>query len=230
MAKVVKRRKQEAQSRGINWILIGGIIVVGVVAIFALLFLSLQEPEIVDLRDYCTENEDNCVAFGPEDAEVTVVEVYDYACPACNSFTQVASDQVAETYFDHDNVRWIYFPFSLPQYRDRSPATSAAALCMAEQGETLFHDFHKGVFAIQTAENAHTREGFDQVAEAVGADLDAFDECLDEGRYRRAVQENLDISGRADIDSTPSFFVNGEKFSNIGSFEQIQQLVEPQLQ
>jgi protein-disulfide isomerase len=231
MAKVVKRRTKDTQSRrSINWVLIGGIVLVGVVALFALLFLSLQEPEIVDLRDFCADNEENCVAFGPEDATVTVIEVYDYACPSCGVFTLSTADEIAESYFNHENVRWVYFPYSLPQYRNLSTPTSAAALCMAEQGGDLFHEFHQGMFAIQTAENAHTRPGFEQVAAEIGADEEAFVECLDDGRYRNAVQENIDVSGRAEIDATPSFFVNGEKFTNIGAFQQIEQLVEPLLQ
>lgn len=230
MAKVVRRRKQETDTRSINWVLIGGIIVAGVIALFALLFLSLQEPETIELSEFCTENEDNCVAFGPADAQVTVVEVYDYACPACGGFTQAAADQIEEAYFNNDQVRWIYFPYSLPQFRNLSPPTSLAALCMAEQGESLFHEFHVGMFAIQNEEIAHMREGYEQVASEIGADIEAFDECLDEGRYRDEVQENMDISGQAEIDATPSFYVNGEKFTNIGSFQQIQQLVEPQLQ
>lgn len=228
MAKVVRRRKQEQQEtrRTVNWILIGGVIVVGVIGLFALLFLSFQEPEVVVLDEWCSENPENCVSFGAADAPITIVEVYDYACPACGAFTSNAADQIAENYFDSEDVRWIYFPYSLPQFRDRSPASSLAALCMAEQGNELFHEFHNGLFAIQSSAVAHTRAGFDQVAEEIGADAAAFDECLEEGRYRDQVEDNLDAASLASVDATPSFYVNGQRYTNIGSFEQIQQIVD----
>ncbi len=227
MAKAVKRRTTTQEAKSTNWLLIGGVVAVGVIALFALLFLTFQEPETVVLQDWCAENTENCIAMGPENAAVTVVEVFDYACPACASFTQGYENDIASAYFDNEDVNWVYFPYSLPQFRDRSPASSAAALCMAEQGTELFHAFHVGLFEIQTTETAHTREGFDQVAEEIGADTAAFDQCLEEGRYRDAVEANMDAASLAAVSSTPSFYVNGRLYTNIGSFAQIAQIIDP---
>jgi protein-disulfide isomerase len=165
--------------------------------------------------------------MGPENAAVTVVEVFDYACPACGNFTVTYGEDIATNYFDSEDVNWVYFPYSLPQFRDRSPASSAAALCMAEQGEELFHAFHTGLFNIQTTDAAHTRDGFDQVAEEIGADTEAFSQCLEEGRYRTAVEENMEAASLAAVSSTPSFYVNGRLYTNIGSFAQIAQIIDP---
>ena len=229
MAKVVRRRKEEEQARRTNWLLIGGVVAVGVIALFALLFLSFQEPKTVVLSEWCRDHPDNCIATGPANAEVTVVEVYDYACPACGNFATTAGPQVKENYYNNENVNWVYFPYSLPQFQDRSPASSAAALCMAEQGEELFHEFHTGLFAIQSTDVAHTRAGFDQIADQIGADKDAFSQCLEAGRYRGAVEANLEAASLAGVDSTPSFYVNDRRFTNIGSFAQISQIIDPLL-
>lgn len=229
MAKVVRKRKEKQVARETNWLLIGAVVVVAVIALFALLFLTFQEPETVVLQDWCADNTDNCVAMGPVGAEVTVVEVFDYACPSCGSFTANAGDEIVANYFDNENVNWVYFPYSLPQFQDRSPASSAAALCMAEQGPELFHEFHVGLFAIQATDLAHTRAGFDQVAEEIGADTEAFGECLEEGRFRAAVEENLEAASLASVDATPSFYVNGRRYTNIGSFAQLAQIIDPLL-
>ncbi len=227
MAKAVKRRTEKREERATNWLLIGGIVAVGVIALFALLFLTFQEPETVVLQEWCADNPENCIAMGPEDAAVTVVEVYDYACPACGSFTIGYEDDIATAYFDNEDVNWVYFPYSLPQFRDRSPASSAAALCMAEQGTELFHAFHVGLFDIQSTELAHTRAGFDQVAEEIGADTEAFSQCLEQGRFRAAVEENMEAASLATVSSTPSFYVNGRLYTNIGSFGQLAQIIDP---
>lgn len=230
MAKAVKRRKTETTSRQTNWLLIGGVAVVGLVVLFALLALSLRPPDDLVLADYCTTNDDNCVVFGPADADVTVVEVYDYACPACGNFALTVEDQVEEAYFDNDDVRWIFFPYSLPQFRAQSVSTAAAALCVAEQGQEQFLAFHKRMFEIQQSEEAHTRPAFEQAAADIGADVEALAQCLESGRNRTLVEQNLQAATQAGVRSTPSFYVNGRYFESIGSFQQIQQIVEPQIQ
>jgi protein-disulfide isomerase len=230
MAKAVKRRKTETATRQTNWLLIGGVVVAGVILLFTLLALSLRPPQVLDLAEYCTTNDENCVAFGPADADVTVVEVYDYACPACGNFALTVEDQVQEAYFGNDNVRWIFFPYSLPQFQDVSISTAAAALCVAEQGEEQFLAFHKRMFEIQQSEEAHTRPAFEQAAADIGADVEALAQCLESGRNRDLVEENLQAATRAEVNSTPSFYVNGQAYRNIGSFQQIQQIIEPQIQ
>ncbi|MCA9993202.1 MAG: DsbA family protein [Ardenticatenaceae bacterium] len=232
MAKVVKRQATpKAAQKGTNWYLIGGVIVAGVVALFALLYLSLQQPEPVNLLDYCNSNPQRCVFEGDENAPVTVIEVSDYACSACANFNLTVADQIRETYVNTGQVRWVHLPYSLPQFESRSVPTSMAALCIADQDTTgdLFYPFHLGMFRIQTSDVAFQRAGFDQVAEEIGADLDKLDQCLEEGRFRSDVNANLDAVRLAGVNSTPSFVIDGQVYTNIGSFQQIQQLIEPRL-
>ncbi len=53
MAKKPKKTKKTQASRGTNWFVIGGIIVVGAIALFGLLYLALREPETQSLAEYC---------------------------------------------------------------------------------------------------------------------------------------------------------------------------------
>lgn len=230
MAKSVKRRKTETTKRQTNWLLIGGVAIGGLLLLFALLALSLRAPEELALVEYCTTNSENCVTFGPADADVTVVQVYDYACPACGNFALNIEDQIEAAYFDHEDVRWIFFPYSLPQFRAQSVSTAAAALCVAEQGHEQFLAFHKRMFEIQRSEEAHTRQAFEQAAADIGADVEALAQCLESGRNRTLVEQNLQAAAQAGVRSTPSFYINGRRYENIGSFQQIQQIVEPQIQ
>ena len=67
--KVNKKRRVQSQQKQTNWLLIGGVIGIGVIGLFVLLFLSLQEPpapELLSLETFCQDNPNNCVADGAE--------------------------------------------------------------------------------------------------------------------------------------------------------------------
>ena len=76
--KISKKRRTQPQQKQTNWLLIGGVVGIGVIGLFALLFLSLQgpaAPELLDLEEYCRDNPNNCMAAGVEDAPVTIVAI-----------------------------------------------------------------------------------------------------------------------------------------------------------
>ena len=95
MTKRIKKRSRvtKKDERKTNWILIGGIVGVGVIALFGLLFFSLQgsgAPTPVPiptrslmLQDHCENNPENCVVEGEATAPVTIVEISDYGCGHC---------------------------------------------------------------------------------------------------------------------------------------------------
>jgi protein-disulfide isomerase len=55
-----------------------------------------------------------------------------------------------------------------------------------------------------------TKANFRQAAEVVGIDVDAFGECIDDGRYNNTVQLNSIAAAETGVNSTPTFFINGK--------------------
>ena len=228
MAKVVPRRRRRPQ-RETNWLLIGSIVVVGVVGLFALLFVTLQgdgvptpTPEPVALTAFCAANEENCVEKGNPDAPVTIVEVSDYGCGHCRNFNlEGTADALDEMYVDSGQVRWIVLPYALG---DATAGAAEAALCAAEQD--AFFEFHHEMFVIQTTDAALTGEGFVDAAEEVRMDADAFTACYESNRYRDAVQRNIAMATRAGVSATPTFFINGMKFEGNRPLANFQREIE----
>lgn len=215
MAKVVSRRKKRGPRRGTNWLLIGGIVALGVIGLFVLLFATLQgegvptpTPEpVANLAQFCAANEDNCIEKGDPEAPVTVVEISDYGCSHCRNFNLGGTaDSLDETYVEADQVQWIVVPYAL---RPATQPAAEAALCAAEQGE--FFPYHKQLFELQGTDAAMSKEGFLPVAEEVGLDVEEFESCYDSGRYGSVVQRNVAVAASAGVSATPTFFINGRK-------------------
>lgn len=217
MAKRVRRtrRAKQTQERGTNWWIIGGIAGVGVIALFALLFLTLQAQDSPlptstpilgqPITEYCDENPDRCMTKGSDDAPVTIVEISDYGCGHCANFNLDTAGLLDDLYVAPGQVKWIVLPYALgPQ----TVAASAAAMCADEQ--EAFFPFHTQLFVQQGDPDFMTKANFSRAAVTVGLDLDAFDECVDEGRYNNIVQLNSIAAAEVGVSSTPSFFINGE--------------------
>ncbi|MFW6069215.1 MAG: DsbA family protein [Chloroflexota bacterium] len=210
MAKVTPRRKKRAQRRNTNWLVIGGIVLLGVVALFALLFTTLQgpqEPATTSLVEFCAENDENCVEKGEPDAPVTVVEISDYACIHCRNFNvEGPADDLEAEYVETGQVRWVVLPYSSNSMTE--PAAEAA-FCVAEQG--VFFEYQREMFARFGTDGAYSSDSIRSAAETAGADLEAFDACLSNSANADLLQQNRTASLDAGVTATPTFFVNGEK-------------------
>lgn len=235
MAKVVSRRsKKQAPRRNVNWVMIGGILAVGVIALFALLFTTLQgqgvptpTPEAnTVLNDFCAANEDNCIEKGSADAPVTVIELSDYACSHCRNFNAGGTaEALDEMYVQSGQVRWIVVPFST---NTTTRAAAEASFCAAEQD--LFYEYHRAMFDQFGSESAYTDEGIVSAATTAGVDVEEFQACLSSGAPATMLQRNLASASNAGVRVTPTFFIDGKLVEGnlpLGGFQQeIDQAIE----
>jgi protein-disulfide isomerase len=205
MAKRV-RKKPRQQARQTNWWLIGAIIFGGIVVVFALLYLALQEPEPTTLADYCLENPTNCISKGSSDAPVTVVEISDYGCSHCRDFNLETAGILEDLYVTPGDVQWITLPFAMSA--TTFPATTAA-MCANDQGQ--FEVFHQRLFELQGNPAIYTSEGLSQLAAELGLDQATFASCIEDAVYDSVIDRNIREANLAGVNATPTFFVNGKK-------------------
>lgn len=196
----------------------------GVIALFALLFFSLQEPEIPTLAQYCQDNPERCVFEGSPNAPVTIVEVSDYGCVHCRNFHAETLPLIKDQHVATDQVRWIFLPYALST--TTLPASNAA-MCANEQG--VYARYGDLLFGQQNQPIALTREGFLQAAEQLELDMNAFVSCMDSGRYYNVIQENVNAARGVRISATPSFMINDRLVEGAVPFSVFQQRISAAL-
>ena len=203
MAKKPRRTKSSQASRGTNWFVVGGIVIVGAIALFALLYLALREPETHTLAEFCEASDGNCVVAGDTNAPVTLVEVSDFGCGHCRDFHQTKASEIMERFVEQGLVQWVSVPYALgPQ---TAPAANAS-MCANEQGQ--YFEYSEALFNMEPVEEALTRGGFLSTGEGVGLDMDSFTQCVEEGRFNNTISTNQAAARVARVNSTPSFFIN----------------------
>lgn len=204
-----RARRRRSAKKQTNWMFIGGVVVGGVILFAGLIYLAFREPTRLSLLGFCNNNPDNCIVIGDEDAEVAVVEVSDYGCSHCRDFNLETGPILEEQYVDTNQVKWVVLPFALQGQTGAFPTmpSTIAAMCANEQG--AFADFHEALFELQSTPLFNTNDGFMQVATALDLDTEAFSSCLSDNPYTDRVLENITMAQQAGINSTPSFFIDG---------------------
>jgi protein-disulfide isomerase len=209
--------------------LFGAIFAVVAIALFALLFLNLQSEstpeELLSLTDYCRENPERCATEGSPDASVTLLEVSDYGCGACQSFNLETAGLLRDLYVTPGQIRWVFLPFALG-----SATAPAAEASMCADDQERFLEFHNRMFEIQGTAKALTTDGFLEAAGDLGMDVDVFESCLKNGDYRSIIQLNIEAAQDAGVGSTPTFFINDRPLVGAHPLSSFQQEINPLLE
>jgi protein-disulfide isomerase len=164
-------------------------------------------------------------ALGDPKAAVTVIEYASMTCPHCAHFALTTFPQLKEKYIDTGKVRFIFreFPFD--------PVAAGAFMLARCAGEGKFFPLVDLLFRTQQtwAVDKPLQPLLATVKQA-GFTEDSFKQCL-------ANQKVLDgiewVRNRAadkfKVDSTPTFFINGQMQKGAMSFEEMQKLIDPLL-
>jgi protein-disulfide isomerase len=154
----------------------------------------------------------NAVVLGDPNAPVTMIEYGDFQCPFCLRFFLETEPQIVEKYVKTGKVKLVYkdYAFLGPE----SVAAAEAAKCAGDQGkfwsyhDALFREEHKDGFE----NNGNLkRDLFLRLARELGMDEKQFASCVDERKYKSAVEAENAEAKSYNVSGTPSFFV-GERF------------------
>ena len=159
-------------------------------------------------------------AIGPEDAEVTVVEFFDYRCSYCKRSMEWATALPEE----HDGkVRVIFkeFPILSPE----SEKAALAALAAGKQGK--YAEMHRELMEMDNS-TGFEPEDIDGAAERAGVDVAQMREAMDSVDLRKVVADNKSLARKLGVDGTPAFFV-GDTMVAGANQQKVSELIEAEL-
>lgn len=161
---------------------------------------------------------------GPADAPVTIVAFGDFQCPYCARGRVVMHD-LRELFPTAVRVVWRDLP--LARHDDAPLAAEAAREAFAQGGDALFWRYHDVLFGHP---GSIDRPHLERYAEALGMDLSRFRTSLDQHVHRAGVEADMALGERLEIDSTPTFFVNGTPVAGAQPIEVFEALIRLNLE
>lgn len=169
---------------------------------------------------------DSSYTKGNPEAKVQIVEFSDFQCPACAGVEPVVS-KVTDEY--GDKISFVYRHFPLPQHKNAILA-SLAAEAAGKQGK--FWEMHALLFEKQAewAEEGGAKELFISFAKELELNEEQFKSDLDDQVLKDKINKDKADGDALGVNSTPSFYINGGKYTGALSYDQMKSLIDSLLQ
>jgi len=159
-------------------------------------------------------------AEGNPNAKVTLIEYGDFECPACGEYFPVMQ-QLYQNY--SSTVLFVFRNFPLttihPFAQIGAQAAEAAGL---EGGAAKYWAMHDMLYTEQTQWSGNTAltpsqvvsQYFDGYAQSIGLDVNTFNADINATSVLDKIQTDVTGGNAAQIDHTPTFFVNLQQIPN----------------
>lgn len=153
---------------------------------------------------------------GSDKADVFLVEFSDFQCPACAAAKPDVDAIVSE---NKNKLAFVYRHFPLDQHAFAFKAALAAESA-GEQGK--FWQMYDYLFENQ---NSLSDKVIMKAADKLELDKTKFEESYSNKKYQDKVNKDLSDGRKFGVDSTPTFFLNGQKVSYV-SYQDLKRVVE----
>ena len=164
-------------------------------------------------------------ALGNPKAPVTVQEYFSLTCTHCAAFANETFPEVKQKLIDTGKVRWIFRDFPLDQV-----ALMAEMVARALPPER-YEPFLMALFASQDrwafAQGVNSTAEVQKMAELAGMSPDTFQKTINDKALRSFIlTEQAAAEKKYNVDSTPTFVINGKPYPGERSFDAFAKLVQ----
>lgn len=183
---------------------------------------STPSPQNIDQNLLIGEDSNK---ISTSSAELTVIEFGDYQCPACGAAHPIVKRILGEY---KEKINFVYRHLAF--LGQESNWASEAAECAGEQGK--FWEYHNYLFENQSGENqgAFSKENLESFAKILDLDIPKFNSCVDSGKYSQKVLGDRGDGQALGVNSTPTFFIDGEKSAGVIGYDDFRRRIEAKLQ
>lgn len=155
---------------------------------------------------------------GNANAPVSIIEYGDYECPACAEYQPVVQ-QILQDYGNKISLAFRNFP--LYSIHPNAGISAQAAEAAGLQGK--FWEMHDLLYSKQNdwagaSSNSVVQQYFNGYAQSLGLNITKFDADINSSAVMQKIQNDVSTGNTAQIDHTPTFFVNNKQIPNPGSY------------
>lgn len=165
------------------------------------------------------------VWMGNPDAKVSVIEYASLTCGHCANFHKDTWPALKAKYIDTGKVRFVLREFPL------DPLAMAGFMLARCNGNDKYNPMVDLLFA-QQRNWAFTDKPVDALSALVkqaGFTQESFEACLKRQDLYDAINQVKEGGNKAGVDSTPTFFINGQKRSGALSMAEFEKILDPLL-
>ena len=168
------------------------------------------------------------MALGPKDASVTITEYASMTCPHCAAFNENVFPKIKAAYIDTNKIRYVFREFPLDI---KAAAGSMLSRCIAKDDSAKYFAVTDMLFKQQSDwVMKNTTETLTRIGKQAGLTQQQVETCLkDQALLDKIAADQKYAAEVLKVDSTPTFFVNGDKIKGETSFEEFQKKIDPLL-
>jgi protein-disulfide isomerase len=168
------------------------------------------------------------MALGPADAKVTITEYASMTCPHCAAFNEQVFPKIKAEFIDTGKVRYIFREFPLDI---KAAAGSMLSRCIANGDASKYFAVTDLLFKSQADwVMKNTTESLSRIGKQAGLSQQQVDDCLkDQALLDKIAADQKYASEVLKVDSTPTFFINGDKIKGEASIEEFEKKINPLL-
>ena len=168
----------------------------------------------------------NGPSHGPKDAALTIVEFGDLECPACKK----AQPNINKLMEEEPKARLVFQNFPLVTIHKWALTGAKYVDCFGRQNNDAVWKFISLAYEHQAEIN---EQNVDQMLKGYVKDAggmpDAVAACVAQPAAEKRVRESIALGEKLDINSTPTFYINGRKLVGFGNnvpYEVVKQMVD----
>jgi protein-disulfide isomerase len=165
------------------------------------------------------------MALGPANASVTITEYASMTCPHCAAFNETVFPKIKSEYIDSGKVRYVFREFPLDI---KAAAGSMLARCIAKDDSGKYFTVIDLLFKQQNDwVMKDTTATLTRIGKQAGLSQQAVEDCLkDQALLDKIAADQKYAAEILKVDSTPTFFINGEKIKGETSFEEFDKRIK----
>jgi len=163
--------------------------------------------------------------LGSDKAPVTIVEYASLTCGFCANFHIQTYPTLKTKYIDTGKVRLIFREFPT-----RPAEVAIAGFMLARCAGDKYFPLLDALFEQQRSWASDPYNGFLRIAKQAGFTQQTFDACLKDSKLAGEIQQvALRGNEKFKVESTPTFFINGQKVVGDIALAELEKLIEPLL-